>query len=640
MENQDNIRNFCIISHIDHGKSTLADRFLELTKTVPKAKMRPQYLDLMSLEQEKGITIKMQPVRMFYVLDAKPYILNLIDTPGHVDFTYEVSRSLAAVEGAVLLVDAAKGIQAQTLANLELAKKSRHRLSPHTIASDELRGGSSELRGRQDLRIIPVVNKIDLAHAQIEETKTEICQQLGVSPETILSISAKNGENVAGLLEKIIKEIPSPSGSLEKPFRALIFDSKYDSYKGVIVYVRVFDGRIKNNEPIYLLAANTEGTVKEVGFFSPGLSAQTELKVGEIGYIATGIKEPGKVKVGDTIISYSAVQSPSHLVKPLPGYSEPKPVVFVSLYPEDPNDFDLLKNALSKFRLTDPSFTFELESRRSLGRGYLGGFLGTLHAEIVVERLQQEFGLNLIVSAPQVSYKILDKKGREISIKTAADWPVSSNERMVRGGGLNPSEIQEIQEPWVKLEIITPLNYLGQVLEILSKLKGIHKTKEYLSPEKVLLIFEAPFREIISDFYDQLKGVTQGYASLNYHFLEYRIGNLVKLEVLIAGRKEESFSKIVSESQAHQEGKKIVKKLKEILPSQQFSVPLQALISGKIVARETLRARGKDVIAPLYGGDYTRKKKLLEKQKRGKKELKEKGKVRIPQKVFLEMLKS
>ena len=602
MAEKENIRNFAIISHIDHGKSTLADRFLEITGTVAKEKMHPQYLDMMDLEQEKGITIKMQPCRMEYNFEGKQYILNLIDTPGHVDFSYEVSRSLAAVEGVILLVDATKGIQAQTLANLELARK-------------------------QSLIIIPVVNKIDLPQAQTEKTKEEIFQQLSVPNKEILAISAKQGTNVEALLEEVIKKIPPPKGEIYSSLRALIFDSKYDTFKGVIAYVRVVDGGVRNNETIYLMAAKKDGKAKEVGFFCPDFFPKEELKTGEIGYIATGIKEPGKVRVGDTITKISTLQTPIPRVKPLPGYSELKPVVFVSLYPENPDDFDLLKTALSKLRLTDPSFTFDLESRQALGRGFLGGFLGTLHAEIIIERIDREFNLNLIVSTPQVSHKILDQKERETVIKTASDWP-------------DPTEIKSAQEPWARLEIITPVNYLGQVMEILSRLRGNHIERKYLSADKILIAYESPFKEIITGFYDQLKGVTQGYASLNYQLLDYREASLVKLEIIIGGRKEESFGRIVPESKAYEEGKKIIEKLKEVLPAQQFSVALQAAVGGKIIARETIRARRKDVIAPLYGGDYTRKRKLLEKQKKGKRELKGKGNLRIPQKVFLEMLRS
>ena len=602
MENQSNIRNFAIISHIDHGKSTLADRFLEITGTVSKEKMHPQYLDMMELEQEKGITIKMQPCRMEYNFEGKQYILNLIDTPGHVDFSYEVSRSLAAVEGVILLVDATKGIQAQTLANLELARK-------------------------QNLVIIPVVNKIDMIQAQTEKAKEEIFQQISVSDKEILAISAKQGTNVETLLKEVIKKIPPPKGEIHSPLRALIFDSKYDTFKGVIAYIRVIDGGIRNNEGIYLMAAKKDGKAKEVGFFCPDFFPNEELSAGEIGYVATGIKEPGKVRVGDTITKISTLQSPIPSILPLPGYSELKPVVFVSLYPENPDDFDLLKTALSKLRLSDPSFKFDLESRQALGRGFLGGFLGTLHAEIIIERIGREFNLNLIVSTPQVSHKILNQKGKEIIIKTASDWP-------------DPTEIRSAQEPWARLEIITPINYLGQVMEILSRLRGNHIERKHLSSEKILIVFESPFKEIITGFYDQLKGVTQGYASLNYQLLDYREAKLVKLEILVGGKKEESFGRIVPESKAYEEGKKIIEKLKEVLPAQQFSVALQAAVGGKIIARETISARRKDVIAPLYGGDYTRKRKLLEKQKKGKRELKAKGALRIPQKVFLEMLRS
>ncbi|MBZ1345238.1 MAG: translation elongation factor 4 [Candidatus Nealsonbacteria bacterium] len=579
--NQNQIRNFVICAHIDHGKSTLADRFLELTKTIAKEKMRPQYLDAMDLEQERGITIKMHPVRMSYTLDAIRYTLNLIDTPGHVDFSYEVSRALAGVEGAILLVDAIKGIQAQTLANLELARK-------------------------ENLIIIPVINKIDLIEAKVQETKQELAKLLNISPDEIFEISAKFGTNVENLLKAIIEKFTPPKGEPEKPFRALIFDSKYDSFKGVIAYVKVVDGKIGLDEKIHLIQSKAEGKIKEIGYFTPELSPQKELKAGEIGYIATGIKEPRKVRVGETITKRTGVIK----AEPLPGYQEPKPMVFASIYPENPNDFELLKEAISKLKLNDASLVFEPEIKEFLGRGFRCGFLGSLHAEIFSERIGREFGLNLVISFPSVAYKIINKKNEEFLIKTASDWP-------------SESEIKEIQQPWVKLEIITPVIYLGEVL----------------SQERRLLIYEAPLKEIIVGFYDKLKNQTKGFASLNYEFLEYRRGNLVKLEILIAGKKEEPFSKIIFKEDGYFEGKKLVEKLKEILPGQLFSVPIQALISGRIIARETIRAKGKDVIAPLYGGDYTRKKKLLEKQKKGKKELKEKGRIEIPSKVFLEIFK-
>ncbi len=601
MKNQSFTRNFVIISHVNHGKSTLADRFLELTKTISQKKMRPQYLDMMDLEREKGITIKMQPVRMNYTLHSKSYILNLIDTPGHVDFSYEVSRSLAAVEGAILLVDATKGIQAQTLANLDLAKK-------------------------QNLVILPVINKIDLQNAKIEETTEEIANLLEVEKNEVIKISAKSGTNVEKLLEKIIKKIPPPRGERDKPLRALIFDSKHDPYKGVICFVRVVDGQIKNGESIYLMVGEIGGKVKELGFFRPEFLPKEKLRSGEIGFLATGIKEPGKVRVGDTIISLKSKVESLKLIEPLPGYKESKPMVFASFYPENLDDFEALKEALMKLKLNDASLTFEPERKEGLGRGYLCGFLGSLHAEIIAERLKREFGLNLVISTPSVVYKIITQKGEELLIYSPSDWP-------------NPSIIKEIQEPWVKLEIITPPGYLGQVLEISEKLDGDYIERKYFGQNRLLLIYEVPLREIIVGFYDKLKGSTQGYASMNYEILGYRPGDLVKLEILIAGKKEEIFSKIVPKNRTFTEGKKIVKKLKEILPPQLFSVALQAAISGKIIARATIKAKRRDVIAPLYGGDYTRKKKLLDRQKRGKKRLKELGKVRIPPQVYLEVFR-
>ena len=607
MKNQNNLRNFCIISHIDHGKSTLADRFLELTKTIDKNKMREQFLDMMDLERERGITIKMQPVRMTYTLNDKRYILNLIDTPGHIDFSYEVSRSLTAVEGAILLVDGSKGIQAQTLYNLELAKK-------------------------QNLVIIPVVNKIDLPQTRIDENKEELARLVDVSKDKILAISAKKGTNIENLLLEIIKRIPPPSTNFEKPLRALIFDSKYNPYKGVITYVRVVEGRIKSGQKIYLMAEEIQAEAKEIGFLKPEFFRQRELKAGEIGYIATGIKEPEKVRIGDTITILDS------FVESLSGYKEPKPVVFASIYPENSDDYDLLKEALGELKLNDPSLNFEPEDRAVLGRGFRCGFLGSLHIEIVIERLRREFGLSLIISTPSVIYKIIDKKDKEVLIPSAVDWPASPDERTSRGGP-DPLKIKETREPWVKLEIITPLNYLGPVLEISKNLQGKYLETRYLSREKALLVFEAPLREMIQGFYDRLKSVSQGFASMNYEILDFRPADLVKLEVLIAGKKEEAFSKIVPEEKTYLEGRKIVKKLKDVLPPQLFPVALQAAVGGKIIARETLSAKRKDVTAALYGGDYTRKKKLLDKQKKGKKKLKEKGEARIPPEVFLEIFK-
>ncbi len=601
---QNQIRNFCIISHIDHGKSTLADRFLEITNTIEKRKMKEQFLDRMDLEREKGITIKMQPVRMRYTLNAKHYILNLIDTPGHVDFSYEVSRSLAAVEGAILLVDATKGIQAQTLANLELAKN-------------------------QGLVIILAVNKIDAPNAKIEETIKEMTELLKVDKNEIFLISAKHGTNIEQILKAVIEKIPAPTGliarDLEKNFRALIFDSQYDFYKGVIAFVRVVDGKIANGDKIHLIQAKTESEVKEVGYFIPDFSSQKELITGEIGYIATGIKNPEKVRVGDTITNFQFSTSNSKFkIEPLPGYQELKPMVFASFYPEIADQFELLRDGLAKLKLNDASLSFEPETRDGLGRGYFCGFLGSLHAEIVSERFRREFGLNLTISIPSVIYKIIDKKDKEHLIYSAQDWP-------------DQSQIKESAEPWVRVEVITPQDFFGPVSELLKSLSGNYIETKYFSSARLILTYEVPFKKIITGFYDKLKSQSQGFASMNYRKLGYRKADLVKLEILIAGKKEEVFSRIVSSKEAIRQGKRVVEKLKEFLPAQLFSVPLQAMISGKIIARETIRAKGKDVIASLYGGDYTRKKKLLEKQKKGKKALKQKGEVHIPQNVFLRM---
>jgi len=536
----------------------------------------------------------MHPVRMFYNLDAKSYILNLIDTPGHIDFNYEVSRALACVEGAILLVDATKGIQAQTIHNLDLAKK-------------------------QNLVIIPAINKIDSPQARIEETKLSLAQLLNIRESEIFLISAKEGRNIKELLETVIKKTPPPKGDIEKPFRALIFDSKFDPYKGIVAFVRVIDGKIKSGEKIYLIQSKSEGEIKELGYFKPEFQPKEELKSGEIGYLATGIKEPGRVRVGDTVAKIPEEEA-------LPGYKVPKPVVFASVYPENPDDFENLKEALSKLKLNDSSFTFEAETKEALGRGFRCGFLGSLHAEIVSERLKNEFGLDLIVSFPSVVFKIVDHKDREILVFSPSDWP-------------NPAEIKEVKEPWAKLEIITPSQYLGAIMEVLNSLRAKPLETKYFGPDKTLLVYEVPFKGIIAGFYDNLKGISQGFASMNYEIMEYRKGDLVKLEILIAGRKEEAFSKIVYKDAVLKEGKRLTEKLKEVLPSQLFSVPIQAAVSGKIVARETISAKRRDVIAPLYGGDYTRKRKLLEKQKKGKQELKEKGRVRIPSRVFLEIFR-
>lgn len=596
---QSKIRNFVIISHVDHGKSTLADRFLELTGTIKKDKLEPQHLDMMELEKERGITIKMQPVRMEY----KGYILNLIDTPGHVDFGYEVSRSLEAVEGAILLVDVTQGIQAQTLANLELARK-------------------------QNLVIIPAVNKIDLPYAKVDEAKADLANLLNVPVEKIFSISARSGINVEQLLDEVIKKVPAPKGEVEKPLRAMVFDSKYDVYQGVIAYVRLMDGQVKFNDKIFLIQNKVEGIVKETGYFNPEMEKSEGLVCGEIGYIATGVKDPEKVRVGETITQAWAYneKTKTFLVEAMPGYAEPKPMIFASVFPENADDFDALKVALSKLKLSDPAFIFEPEMKEFLGRGYRCGFLGTLHAEIVCERLFREFDLDLIISSPSVVYKVKNNKDQEQIIYTTSDWP-------------DPASIKETYEPWVKLEIVTPIDYLGVISDMSKEYNAIYVNTDYVG-EKLLLTYEIPLRKIVSGFYDSLKGASQGYASMNYELIGYRPAKLVKLEILINGENEEAFAKIVPEDEAPYEGRKIAAKLKDKLPSQMFSLPIQAVLGGKVVARETLGAKRRDVTAPLYGGDVTRKNKLLKKQKEGKKKLALRGQVHIPSKVFMEMFKS
>jgi len=591
-----NVRNFSIVAHIDSGKSTLADRMLEITGTVPKDKMQDQLLDMMELERERGITIKMQPVTMKYSFQGQEYILNMIDTPGHVDFSYEVSRSLEAVEGVVLLVDATKGVQAQTLANLELAQK-------------------------QDLTVIPVINKIDLANSCEKEVSQEISNLLDVNEDSIIKISAKKNINVEEVLKEIILQIKPPQDKKDSPLRALIFDSKYDSFKGVVAQVRVKEGVINKKDKIYLIAAQSKGEAKEIGVFVPYPKSKDQLESGDIGYIATGIKEAGKIRVGDTITKEETSD-----IEPLPGYQELKPVVFASFYPEDTNDFVNLREALEKIKLTDPALFFEPEFKEVLGRGFRCGFLGSLHSEIISERLKREFELELVVSSPSVAFKIITNKNENLLIMSPSDWP-------------DPSLIKEALEPWVLMEIMTPEKYLGGVMDVLSSLDGIYKETKYFNSGKMLIIYEAPLRKIIIGFHDKIKSVTQGYASFNYHLVDFKKGDLVKLEFLIANDVEEVFSQIIDKKESFSQGRKIVEKLKELLPAQQFSVALQARVYGKIIARETIKARRRDVTGDLYGGDVTRKKKLLEKQKKGKKKMMAKGRVRIPSPVYFKIFK-
>ena len=590
-----NIRNFAILAHIDHGKSTLADRLLELTGAVEKRKMQEQMLDTMSIERERGITIKMQPVRMNYKLPDAIYQLNLIDTPGHVDFGYEVSRSLAAVEGAILLVDATKGVQAQTLANLEQAQK-------------------------LGLKIIPAVNKIDLPNARVDEAKKEIAQLLNISESEILHISAKTGEGVPELLGKVVREVPPPKGDLNAPLKALIFDSIYDTYKGVVAHTRVVDGCVKKEDMIRCMAGVVDSEVMEVGVFRPKYEEKDSLSVGEIGYIATGFKEIDKVRVGDTI-----TLSQRRADGPLKGYQDPQRVVYASLFPKDAGDFDTLRDALSKLKLNDASFYFEPEQSEALGRGFRCGFLGMLHMDIIRERLSREYGIAPLITVPSVSYSVSLRDGTQFIIYTPAQLS-------------DQSQVTEIAEPYVKIEILTRSEYLGAVMQLLDESRGIYKDTRYITPEKVLLFYEAPLAEIIIDFYDRLKSATSGYASLNYELIGFVKNDLAKMDILVAGDLVEPFSQIVPRAQAEKRGRVLVEKLKEIIPKQLFAVSLQAALGGKVIARADISALRKDVTGYLYGGDYSRKKKLLEKQKKGKQKMKEIGRVNIPPEVYFKVL--
>jgi GTP-binding protein LepA len=598
MADQKNIRNFCIIAHIDHGKSTLADRMLEITHTVEDRKMKEQLLDTMDLERERGITIKLQPVRMSFDTAETRYVLNLIDTPGHVDFAYEVSRSLAAVEGAVLLVDATKGVQAQTVANLYQAVE-------------------------QGLEIIPVINKIDLPNAEIEKTKKEIIHLLGCKEEEILEASGKTGEGVQNILEKVIDKIPPPKETEGEPLRALIFDSKYDTYKGVLAYVKIIDGEARAEDKILTLATKQPSSIIEVGYFSPELRKSDTLSAGSIGYIATGFKSVEDCRVGDTI----ALQKYSATSLPLPGYKEVKPMVYASLYPKEGEDYNFMRDALGKLKLNDAAFTFDPESNQALGRGFRCGFLGLLHLEIIQERLKREFEIEPVITTPSVVYEIKtkDREGK-IKIYSPLDLP-------------DPSIIESIEEPYVKLDIISPSSYLGGLMDLMNNTRAEYKNTEYLDNERLILSFEAPLTDVIIDLHDKLKSVSSGFASMNYEFIGYRPNDLVKLDILVAGDRVDAFSRIIPREKSTLEGKITVEKLKEAIPRQNFQVAIQAAIGGKIVARETIKAFRKDVIAKLYGGDVTRKRKLLEKQKKGKKKMIHSGRVDIPSSAFLAVLR-
>lgn len=592
------IRNFSIIAHIDHGKSTLADRLIEMTGVLSKREMESQILDNMDIERERGITIKSQAVRMKYVAkDGKEYTLNLIDTPGHVDFNYEVSRSLAACDGAVLVVDASQGIEAQTLANVYLALDN-------------------------NLEILPVINKIDLPNARPEEIKNEIENVIGLDASNAPCISAKSGLNVEQVLEKIVTDIPAPEGEENQPLKCLIFDSIYDNYKGAIAYVRVKEGTVRVGDEILLMATNKSFVVTEVGYFAPGQYAQSEeLAAGDVGYIAASIKNLSDIHVGDTITNKN---NPAK--EQLPGYKPVNPMVYCGLYPVDGGDYENLKTALEKLKLNDAALEYEPETSAALGFGFRCGFLGLLHLEIIEERLDREFDLSLITTSPSVIYKVHKTDGEIIELYNPSDLPPAQ-------------EISYLEEPFVTAEILTPKEYVGNIMEICQNRRGIYIDMKYLDENRVTLIYELPLNEIIYDFFDSLKSRTKGYASFDYEFKEYVKSDLVKLDIHVNGESVDALSFIVHRSSSYKRGKKMVEKLKEVIPRQLFSIPLQAVIGGKIIARETISANRKDVLAKCYGGDITRKKKLLEKQKKGKKKMRQVGNVEMPQEAFLSVLK-
>lgn len=598
------IRNFCIIAHIDHGKSTLADRFIEVTNTLSKREMKhAQMLDTMELEQERGITIKLQPVKMSWKYKDEEYQLNLIDTPGHVDFTYEVSRSLAACEGAILVVDASQGIQAQTLANCYLALE-------------------------HNLTIIPVLNKIDLPAADVEARSKEIENALGIPKEDIIAISAKEGTNVEKVLDMVIERVPAPK-DLGDPgeTKALIFDSVYDSYKGIVAYVRLFEGSFKRGDSVRFLNTKAETEILEVGCFRPKYEKLSALHAGEIGYVITGMKTVRDARVGDTIWRHKDFGSkPENNPKALPGYKTVTPFVFAGIFCVEGENYPLLRDALDKLSLNDSSLVYEPEQSGALGHGFRCGFLGLLHLDIVQERLEREYNLNLIVTAPSVSYEVSKNDGEELKISNPAELP-------------DPVYVSEIREPWVKVDVLLPVEYIGAVLKLLQDRRGISKNMTYLDEKRASIFYEMPLASIVIDFYDDLKSLSSGYASMSYEFLEYRPGDMVKLDILVNHDPIEALSVIMHRQEAYQKGAGVCRKLKEIIPKAQFEIPIQAAVGAKVLARETIPAMRKDVTGYLYGGDRTRKDKLLKKQKAGKKRMKMFGKVEVPQEAFLAILK-
>lgn len=591
-----NIRNFCIIAHIDHGKSTLADRLLEFTKTVSSRELQAQVLDDMELERERGITIKSKAIKMDYMFNGEQYFLNLIDTPGHVDFSYEVSRSIAACEGALLIVDASQGIQAQTISNLYLALE-------------------------HDLEIIPVLNKMDLPGAMPEEVKDQIIDLIGCKREDIIPASGKTGMGVENILQAIIERIPPPKGDPEAPLQALIFDSVFNSFRGIYAYFRVVNGTIKKGDKVKFVATGKEYFAEEVGVLRLKPEPRDEVSAGDVGYIISGIKESREVKVGDTI---------THVERPcaeaIHGFENVKPMVFAGIYPVDTEDYEELRYSMEKLQLNDASLTFEPESSAALGFGFRCGFLGMLHMEIVQERLEREFKMTVITTVPNVSYKAYTTRGEEIIVNNPSDLP-------------DPSKLDHVEEPYIRAQVITKSEYIGPIMTLCIQKRGILINQHYITTDRVELIFEMPLGEIVFDFYDKLKSISRGYASFDYHMIDYRKSNLVKLDILLNGEQVDALSSLIHRDNAYEFGKKICEKLKELLPRQQFEIAIQAAIGSKIIARETVKAIRKDVTAKCYGGDITRKRKLLEKQKEGKKRMRQVGSVEIPQQAFLAVLK-
>jgi len=590
------IRNFCIIAHVDHGKSTLADRLLQMTGTISEREMTEQVLDTMDLEREKGVTIKASAVHMEYrASDGVTYDLNLIDTPGHVDFGYEVSRALNACEGALLVVDATQGIEAQTLANLYAAIDA-------------------------NLEIVPVINKMDLGSARPDEVAEDIGSLLGIQAEGVIRVSAKAGTNVELVLEAIVKRVPPPRGESSAPLQALVFDSHYDSYKGVIAYVRVMDGEISCTDTLHMMSTQAELKPVEVGVFAPGMKPIKTLTCGEVGYIATGFKSVHECRVGDTI---TLATRPAK--KPLPGFRHPKPMVFAGIYPAEADDYPELRDSLEKLQLNDASLTFSPETSQALGFGFRAGFLGLFHMEIIQERLEREYDLSMVFTAPTVEYEVLLRDESSLVIDSPAALP-------------EEAQIVEVREPWMAIQVITPTDYYGPIMELVTKRRGIYKSQEYPAPHRVQLNYEIPLSEIIVDFFDELKSRTRGYASLDYQFIEYRTDKLQKLDILVNGEAVDALAAIVHQKDAFHKGQRLITKLKEIIPRQLFDVAIQASSGGRIISKAIVRAMRKDVLAKCYGGDITRKKKLLEKQKKGKKRLKMVGNVEIPQEAFMAVL--